>query len=1154
MAEIKNNFTGSKMNRDLDSRLIPANEYRYALNLQINKSEGSDVGTLQNILGNSIIANYRTLTGVSDLICIGAYADDSTNSIYVFLTNNDEYSYNLGLSNFIYVYNSLTNTNTKLVSGSFLNFFISSPILGINLIEGLLFWTDNRNQPRRINVERAFANSNYYTIEDQISVAKLTPVYPINLFKLTTLTNTVLLAPTATISVPSGTGPYTGTISSFTAFASNKLEIGSTVTATPGNPSSFTKGTVTGITYSGTNITSFTISSLTTFTAGSITSLTNTVVDQYETSMYDVVSDTLPDASTANPYYNAAYPGDATFLENKFVRFSYRYKFEDGEYSLMAPFTQIAFIPKQDGYFKYTTGATPIDDEANTYRSTVLDFMENKVNNILLQIPLLTPANQVYSLSKISSIEILYKESDSLNVNVIEDIPVEGSVDSFWAGTSTVYSYNYQAKKPFKTLPEKELIRVYDKTPIKAVCQEIAGNRIIYSNYQDKFYYPKTMDFNAGFSTKSSFKANSIYSGADGTLIGTSIKEYPNHSLKQNRNYQAGIVLCDKFGRQSGVILSNKATAQSSLGGGSLYVPYIKPSSSINPSQWPGYSLKIGFNTEIPVDPDTSTGWPGVYNGDLSSSKYNPLGWYSYKVVVKQTEQDYYNVYLPGIMAAYPSSTTLELGRTSHAVLINDNINKVPRDLREIGPTQVQFASSAILFPRVNNTDTAPFNTQYFAPTIENINCVVSTIATNNSLFYANSTATTPAGTGIDNFYNYISNPLIAKISTPSQIGIVAQTTAATLQHLAILETAADESKLDIYWETSTVGLITELNAAIVSGAPGDQIMTLDAWSFSLSESNGTVTDVTGNLRFMGADNLPKTPASIVLSVVDGNNDVVSSKFELYLYNSTNKQYRIRTTSGSYFFYSDNMPSNNFIFRITTTQTTPTGLVPRTFINNGIITNVAPIFTTPSTSPLSLTYNVGVTNIYTFTANNGANTNNNINNYTNGLTIGKNGTGSELFNISATSLGTASLTCSSSLFGTYSFNITATDGGGAVRTLPITVTLNQTPSYNFSTATEFAVTWLDGSAKVYNQTLQGTLQINNMTLTLTPRTDTVEGDAAAFMSININSTYLSVQYPNAPTGSITLGPGSYPYTLAVNIRANPTEGGYSIAGVYLDVT
>jgi hypothetical protein len=35
------------------------------------------------------------------------------------------------------------------------------------------------------------------------------------------------------------------------------------------------------------------------------------------------------------------------------------------------------------------------------------------------------------------------------------------------------------------------------------------------------------------------------------TYTSLSQVEYPNHSVKQNRNYQVGIVLADKYGRQS---------------------------------------------------------------------------------------------------------------------------------------------------------------------------------------------------------------------------------------------------------------------------------------------------------------------------------------------------------------------------------------------------------------------------------------------------------------------------------------------------------------------------------------------------------------------------------------------------------------------------
>jgi hypothetical protein len=44
-----------------------------------------------------------------------------------------------------------------LVQGRFLNFSKTHHVYGINLIEDLLFWTDNRNQPRKINVTKAIA-------------------------------------------------------------------------------------------------------------------------------------------------------------------------------------------------------------------------------------------------------------------------------------------------------------------------------------------------------------------------------------------------------------------------------------------------------------------------------------------------------------------------------------------------------------------------------------------------------------------------------------------------------------------------------------------------------------------------------------------------------------------------------------------------------------------------------------------------------------------------------------------------------------------------------------------------------------------------------------------------------------------------------------
>ena len=54
MAELKRTFSQAKMNKDMDERLVPAGQYRDALNIQIATSDGSDVGSAQTILGNTI--------------------------------------------------------------------------------------------------------------------------------------------------------------------------------------------------------------------------------------------------------------------------------------------------------------------------------------------------------------------------------------------------------------------------------------------------------------------------------------------------------------------------------------------------------------------------------------------------------------------------------------------------------------------------------------------------------------------------------------------------------------------------------------------------------------------------------------------------------------------------------------------------------------------------------------------------------------------------------------------------------------------------------------------------------------------------------------------------------------------------------------------
>ena len=88
MAQIRNNFIKSKMNRDLDSRLVPPGEYREALNVSVSKSEGADVGSLENISGNFLLTNFGfTEIDKQNIDVIGYLMDLNNDRIFVFMTN-----------------------------------------------------------------------------------------------------------------------------------------------------------------------------------------------------------------------------------------------------------------------------------------------------------------------------------------------------------------------------------------------------------------------------------------------------------------------------------------------------------------------------------------------------------------------------------------------------------------------------------------------------------------------------------------------------------------------------------------------------------------------------------------------------------------------------------------------------------------------------------------------------------------------------------------------------------------------------------------------------------------------------------------------------------------------------------------------------------
>mgnify|MGYP003650909129 CR=1 FL=1 len=97
MPELKNTFTGGKMEKDLDERILPSGQYREALNISVATSEDSDVGAAQNILGNIKVTeaiqsrSYNTYLTIGDKVYAGdnyhvaEVIDPQTNMLYRFI-------------------------------------------------------------------------------------------------------------------------------------------------------------------------------------------------------------------------------------------------------------------------------------------------------------------------------------------------------------------------------------------------------------------------------------------------------------------------------------------------------------------------------------------------------------------------------------------------------------------------------------------------------------------------------------------------------------------------------------------------------------------------------------------------------------------------------------------------------------------------------------------------------------------------------------------------------------------------------------------------------------------------------------------------------------------------------------------------------------
>jgi len=539
MPDIKHHFRSGRMNKDLDERLVPNGEYRDAQNIEIITSEGSGVGSVQNVLGNTLKdgkaydenskaltlwgSNSSSIKDLTDPQCIGFVVDEQNNKIYWFISSSEtitalvnDSSANDGgseivldsqsgtvkegmivsgggivgktfvtgvsgntisVSNGVYLTNNTLlifkstvsciaeyNTVTGVVcpvlvdKNNILNFSPSYLITGANVLNGLLLFTDNQTEPKKVIISDCKAGSstfNYHTqinktdfIERDITVIRM---HPLN-------------APTLAMDVSERTLSKRGLESGSDVFVDFDFYNGTEKALTSGtditlnfNPlGNFIKDDILKLKHEDVSgsisviyeifVKIKTLTNSTVISSGNIDSSTYSAVCVIQS-----IPENLKDLKSVT--WKATLQEKKPIFEERFVRFAYRWKYKDNQYSAFSPFSKIAFLP---GEFNYDNLDAYNSAMSNNLRTLTISGFDSKPHDV-------------------SEVEILLKES---NINAVYVVDKLRNGESF---------YNVLNENIRFVIESNQILRPYDNVPKTAKAQEVTASRVIYGNYKQGY-------------------------------------------------------------------------------------------------------------------------------------------------------------------------------------------------------------------------------------------------------------------------------------------------------------------------------------------------------------------------------------------------------------------------------------------------------------------------------------------------------------------------------------------------------------------------------------------------------------------------------------------------------------------------------------------
>ncbi len=552
MAELKRTFSGGAMNKDLDERLLPNGKYRDALNVQVSTSEGADVGALQNILGNKLPYAASIASNLGDFPkVIGSIRRDETECIYWFVVSNDK--------NLIIEFNQLDSTARPIVVDTrrVLGFDRENLITGIEILDDFLIWTDDKSEPKIIKVTdwRGYTNNTW--THTQVDGGNFEEKH------CTVIKEGPTSAPTLKMAKTSREGPIYGTLhgKAFTIFNNDtgsweqvpngeyKDQNGDGTADSPLNRP-LPNPPDSEIIISGTTPD---------FRVGD--KLEITLADDPNEGEFDqakvIVSVLAKDEAYPKIFkinidsvstdieegvqtWRVKLIQKPALFESKFVRFAYRYKYKDGEYSTISPWSQVAFIG---------------DDFDYNHKKGYNLGMVNQLR--LLEVRNWAPASitGIYQPYGVVEVDILYKDSVSNNIYVVKSIKTTDEEHNDVGNFLDPYSGRLEIDSDliYKVIPSNQILRPFDNVPKKAKAVSVSGNRLLFGNYTENY---NMLSDGKEITVKLALNVSSIDYGLTSAAA----------SVKSQRTYQLGVVYRDKYGRETPVITDSTGSVKLNKG------------------------------------------------------------------------------------------------------------------------------------------------------------------------------------------------------------------------------------------------------------------------------------------------------------------------------------------------------------------------------------------------------------------------------------------------------------------------------------------------------------------------------------------------------------------------------------------------------------